>query len=157
MQAPRGSPGGVGAQREHGRCRARNDWNTGGAMVRGSCSDRRSSNTTTGWTTRRGSRNPLTSTATRPSPWAMHRGASAGAGQRACWRARGRGAGTGDPAKRGNVKAHEKTRKPRGPRKTQTQGISALSPAQKKRQKNLDAAIWGSSADVLIHTGNSAC
>ena len=51
----------------------------GVAMVRGSCSDRRSSNTKTRWTTRRGSRSPPTSTATRPSPWAMHRGASAGA------------------------------------------------------------------------------
>ena len=32
MQAPRGCSGGVGAQREHGRCRARNDWKTGGGF-----------------------------------------------------------------------------------------------------------------------------
>ena len=33
MQVPRGSPGGAGPQREHGRCRARNDWKTGGGYA----------------------------------------------------------------------------------------------------------------------------
>ena len=73
---------------------------------------------------------------------------------------------------KGRVEGREGGGRDRGPRKgwgaprrtrrraslgLQTQGISALSLAQKKRQKKLDAAICGSSADVLIHTDNSAC
>ena len=33
MQAPRGSPSGVGPQGKHGRCKARNGWKTGGGYA----------------------------------------------------------------------------------------------------------------------------